>query len=47
MRARLARMCVARLFEADFSEDVGVFLAAYLDEVAVEADVTVRATRSR
>ncbi len=46
MRTRLDAMRYARLFEAEFSEDVGVFLPAHLVEAAVETGVTMRPPES-
>jgi len=39
-------MRYARLFEAEFSEDVGVFLPAHLVETAVQTGVTMRPPES-
>jgi hypothetical protein len=42
MKARLDPVRYARLFEAEFSEDVGVFLPAALIEAATDRGVTVK-----
>jgi len=46
MRTRLDAMRYARLFEAEFSEDLGVFLPAHLVEAAVQTGVTMRPPES-
>ena len=46
MRTRLDPMRYARLFEAEFSEDVGVFLPGHLVEAAVQTGVTMRPPES-
>jgi len=46
MRTRLDPMRYASLFDAEFSEDVGVFLPAHLVEAAVQTGVTMRPPES-
>src|SRR5216684_6469685 len=46
MRTRLDAMRYARLFDAEFSEDVGVFLPAHLVKAAVQTGVTMRPPES-
>lgn len=46
MRRRLDPMRYARLFDAEFSEDVGVFLPGHVLEAAVQTGVTMRPPES-